>query len=75
MFRLAFLPTDEELSVWNEKDADKAVAAAKTLYGKNASVAAAWCALAARCDGRKADYRFWFGIFEKLRNEKKASAG
>jgi len=69
MFRFAFLVTDGEKSVWSEGDTDTAMEAAKSLYGNNASVAAAWCALAARCDGRTTDYRFWFQIFERLQDE------
>ncbi|MGN8024321.1 hypothetical protein ACTJJ7_26785 [Phyllobacterium sp. 22229] len=67
--------SDPELAIWNERDIEKAIAATRLLYGKRASVAAAWYALAARCDGRRADYRFWFGIFERLRAETGAAAG
>jgi hypothetical protein len=38
--------------------------ATPTLDHNNAALAAAWCALSARCDGRQADYRFWFRVFE-----------
>jgi hypothetical protein len=60
---------DDENSIWSGEDSYAAIEAAKALYGSNASVAAAWCALAARCDGRTTDYKFWFAIFEKLRPE------
>lgn len=69
MFELACLSTDDEKSVWSGRDTDTAIEAAKSLYGQNASVAAAWCALAARCDGRKTDYRFWFEIFQRLQKD------
>lgn len=69
MFRCTSSLTDNANSVWDTHDADAAVTAARSLYGKNASLAAAWCALAARGDGRTADYRFWFDIFERIRNE------
>lgn len=45
---------------------DVAVASAAELYGKSASVMVAWCALAARMDGRDEDYRFWFDVFKRL---------
>jgi hypothetical protein len=41
-----------------------ALATAAALEHNKAALAAAWCALSARCDGRKADYRFWFRVFE-----------
>lgn len=41
-----------------------ALATAATLEHNKAALAAAWCALRARCDGRQADYRFWFRVFE-----------
>jgi len=69
MFEFACSSTDDEKSVWSGKDTDAAIEAAKSLYGKNASVAAAWCALAARCDGRTIDYRFWFEIFQRLQKD------
>lgn len=41
-----------------------ALATTATLGHNNAALAAAWCALSARCEGREADYRFWFRVFE-----------
>lgn len=69
MFEFACSSTDDEKSVWSGRDTDAAIEAAKSLYGKNASVAAAWCALGARCDGRTTDYRFWFEIFQRLQKD------
>lgn len=41
-----------------------ALSTAATVEQNGAALAAAWCALSARCDGRQADYRFWFRVFE-----------
>lgn len=30
------------------------------------ALAAAWCALAARCDDRQGDYRFWLSVFKNF---------
>lgn len=38
------------------------LATSATLDGT--ALVAAWCALYARSEGREADYRFWFRIFE-----------
>ena len=41
-----------------------ALATAPTLKHNGAALVAAWCALYARSEGREADYRFWFTVFE-----------
>ena len=51
---------------WSNEDADAVVRAAKSLFGNRASVAAACCALSARCERRAVDYKFWSGIFDRL---------
>ncbi len=63
---------DGDPALWPAAGADAARQAAITLYGTQAAVAAAWCALAARFDGREADYRFWLAIHIELRNGEQA---
>lgn len=53
---------------------DVAEASAIELYGKSASVMVAWCALAARTDGRDEDYRFWLELFKRLLGNPEADA-
>ncbi len=55
-------------AVWDMANPDVAANATIRLYGSAASVAAAHCALSARCDGRDYDYRFWFEVFKLLRS-------
>ncbi|RJG40942.1 hypothetical protein [Mesorhizobium sp. DCY119] len=43
-----------------------AIEAAKSKHGDKASLSAAWCAFAARCEGREDDYRFWLNVFKGL---------
>ncbi|MGG6898589.1 hypothetical protein [Rhizobium sp. BR 315] len=38
------------------------------LYGDVAPTAVAWCAFEAWCEGDEEEYRFWLGIFQRLRN-------
>lgn len=47
-------------------DSDAAIELAIGVYGKEAATAAAHCAQEARMDGREADYKFWFDIFQQL---------
>ncbi len=56
-----------EVTLWSGLDPERAIEALTSLYGPEASVAAAWCALGARSDGRQKDYRFWFDVFLRLR--------
>lgn len=51
----------------NSFDAERAEKIAVELYGDDAVTAVACCALDARCDGRKGDFRFWFEIFCRLK--------
>lgn len=54
------------LTLWELTNPSATVQAAIELYGSSATTAAAWCALTAHFDGRKADYRFWCAVFSKL---------
>ena len=65
---------NDEISVWDCRDSEKAIKTAISVYGSDASIAAAWCALAARCDGRSRDYRFWVEIFERIENGKSSES-
>ena len=44
----------------------RAAAALAELYGQNATMAAAQCALEAHGDGRDEDFRYWVVVFEML---------
>ncbi|WP_174718576.1 hypothetical protein [Rhizobium sp. 11515TR] len=55
--------SDDDISIWSGTDMAAAVLAAKAAYGPDATLAVAWCALAARVDGRAADSHFWFEVF------------
>jgi len=45
---------------------DAAIEAALSKHRDKASLGAAWCAFAARCEGREDDYRFWLNVFKGL---------
>ena len=45
---------------------ERAAAALAELYGRQAAMAAAQCALEAHGDGRGGDFRFWVAVFEML---------
>lgn len=47
-------------------DRDSAVALAIEMYGDDAATVAAHCAIAARMEGRYADFQFWFDLFQRL---------
>ncbi|NDK52802.1 hypothetical protein [Rhizobium laguerreae] len=47
-------------------DPDSAAEAAVELFGVEAATAVAYCALQARSDERKEDYKFWFETFCRL---------
>ena len=51
-------PENNKISLWSDVDADTAIEVVVVLYGKDAATDAAWCALGARQDSRKEDYRF-----------------
>ncbi|MDW6023309.1 hypothetical protein SAZ10_16245 [Mesorhizobium sp. BAC0120] len=55
-----------DVAVWDGVDPEWVAEAALAVYGPSAATAAAWCAVTARCDGREADYRFWFRVFARL---------
>ncbi|MEO9340364.1 hypothetical protein ABFT80_23365 [Mesorhizobium sp. SB112] len=50
----------------------KAINAAKFKYEDKASLSAAWCAFAARCEGKEDDYRFWLNVFKNLTGKRQA---
>lgn len=50
----------------SRKSTNAAIDAAKFKYGDKASLSAAWCAFAARCEGKEDDYRFWLNVFKNL---------
>ncbi|PZV34389.1 hypothetical protein [Mesorhizobium kowhaii] len=64
------MPADSEaypaLTLAELADPERAISAAIELYGDQAKTALACCALEAHFAGRKADYRFWCGVFKKL---------
>lgn len=51
---------------WSDSDVGHISAAVRSLYGRHAKTAAAWCAICARADGRSGDFSFWVGVFEHL---------
>lgn len=55
--------SDDDISIWCGKDPAVAALAAKAVYGPDATLAVAWCALGAKVDGRAADSHFWFEVF------------
>jgi hypothetical protein len=57
-----------DVALWDGIDPGAVVEAALAVYGPSAATAAAWSAVAARCDGREGDYRFWLGIYLRLSN-------
>ncbi|TAT87127.1 hypothetical protein ELI54_02275 [Rhizobium ruizarguesonis] len=54
---------------WSDADVGDISTAARSLYGRHAKTAAAWCALCARYDGRSGDFKFWVRIFQHLETE------
>ncbi|WP_210270411.1 hypothetical protein [Ensifer oleiphilus] len=56
--------------IWKNFRAEEAVTAAIDLYGPQAATAAAYCALDAWTEARSDDYKFWFGVFSKLRDRR-----
>ena len=52
---------------WQKHQQEEVVEAAIGLYGSEAAVAAAYCALEAWTERRHGDYGFWFEVFLRLR--------
>jgi hypothetical protein len=53
---------------WQKHQQEEVVEAAIGLYGSEAAIAAAYCALEAWTERRHGDYGFWFEVFLRLRN-------
>ncbi|NKK74537.1 hypothetical protein GFM13_30265 [Rhizobium leguminosarum bv. viciae] len=54
---------------WSDADVGDICTAVRSLYGRHAKTAAAWCAIGARSDGRSGDFKFWVRVFERLGTE------
>jgi hypothetical protein len=59
-------PSDHNVSIWCDMDPPAAALAAREVYGPDATLAVAWCALSAKMEGRAADGQFWFKVFTLL---------
>jgi hypothetical protein len=57
----------EEVMLWESANPGVVAQTVIELLGDSALTTAAWCAFAARCDGRTSDYRFWTSVFVLLR--------
>lgn len=57
----------DEVVLWESANPGVVAQTVIELLGESALTAAAWCAFAARCDGRTSDYRFWTSVFLLLR--------
>lgn len=65
-------PLDYDVSIWCDMDPPAAALAARAVYGPDATLAVAWCALAAKMEGRGADGQFWFKVFTLLQSSRLA---
>jgi len=71
--QLPFL--DDDISTWFDAEPAAAALAAQAVYGPDAVLAVAWCALSAKIDGRVSDGHFWFDVFNLLRSGGALSVG
>ncbi|MBB4571150.1 hypothetical protein [Rhizobium leucaenae] len=55
------------ISTLFDSEPGAAASAARAVYGTDATLAVAWCALCAKMDGRVLDGHFWFEVFSLLR--------
>ena len=61
-------------SFWDLASPERAARVLVAMYGTDATLAAAHCALAARTDERREDARFWHAVFRRLRAGEQAQA-
>ncbi|MEF0941598.1 hypothetical protein [Rhizobium sp. BR 362] len=66
---------DANISTLFESEPGAAASAALAVYGADAALAVAWCALCAKMDGRVMDGHFWFEVFNLLRRGGALSVG
>lgn len=58
----------DDISCWFDGEPAAAAVVAQAVYGAEATLAVAWCALCAKMDGRVSDGHFWFEAFSLLRS-------
>ncbi|AYG62168.1 hypothetical protein QD460_31165 [Rhizobium jaguaris] len=65
----------DNISNWFDGEPAAAALAAQVVYGPDAALAVAWCALSAKIDGRVSDGHFWFAVFNLLHSGGSLSVG